>query len=214
MSGYKHTHVLVCMCIHNSSVNRLFVQRSRPFRFLKYLQWNINILWRIGPLLGNARNTHAANNTGTVFCVVRAPTVAMQRTLNTFSRTQWRHTTIERLCFCCGPCRVVVEDNRKGVFYVVRAMPSAVQRANRHAFWHMTYVFCAAWSMPRLHKEASLKDRERVRRMGIQRRKTEYNREYENEKSVRLSVGDSYGKLVVEEELEVSLWRLSVWLQI
>jgi hypothetical protein len=28
----------------------------------------------------------------------------------------------------------------------------------------------------------------------------------------QLSVGDSHGKLVVEEELEVSLWRLSVWL--
>jgi hypothetical protein len=37
----------------------------------------------------------------------------------------------------------------------------------------------------------------------------EYNREYENEKWGQLSVGDSHGKSVVEEELEVSLWRFS-----
>jgi hypothetical protein len=30
---------------------------------------------------------------------------------------------------------------------------------------------------------------------------------------VQLLVGDSHGKFVVEEELEVSLWRLSVWLE-
>jgi hypothetical protein len=30
---------------------------------------------------------------------------------------------------------------------------------------------------------------------------------------VQLSVGDIHGKLVVEEELEVSLWRLFVWLE-
>jgi hypothetical protein len=29
----------------------------------------------------------------------------------------------------------------------------------------------------------------------------------------QLPVGDNHGKLVVEEELEVSLWRLSVWLE-
>jgi hypothetical protein len=72
------------------------------------------ILWRIDPLLGNARNTHAANNTEAVFSVVRAGTFAMQRTLNAFSRALWRHTKIEevtqvgvscrsvpRLCFLC-----------------------------------------------------------------------------------------------------------------
>jgi hypothetical protein len=36
--------------------------------------------------------------------------------------------------------------------------------------------------------------------MGIQRRTTEYNR-----MRIELSVGGSHGKLVVEEELEVSL---------
>jgi hypothetical protein len=45
----------------------------------------------------------------------------------------------------------------------------------------------------------------RVNRMGIQWRTAEYNREYENENWVQLSVGDSHGKLVVEEQLEVSL---------
>jgi hypothetical protein len=40
---------------------------------------------------------------------------------------------------------------------------------------------------------------------GIQRRTTEYNREYENENSVQLSVGDTHGNFVVEEESEVSM---------
>jgi hypothetical protein len=39
----------------------------------------------------------------------------------------------------------------------------------------------------------------------------DYKREYENGTPVQVSVGDSHGKLVVEKELEVSLWRLSVW---
>jgi hypothetical protein len=51
-------------------------------------------------------------------------------------------------------------DNRKSVFYVVRAIPSAGQRANRHAFWHVACVFCAAWSDPQLYKGASLKEQE------------------------------------------------------
>jgi hypothetical protein len=42
---------------------------------------------------------------------------------------------------------------------------------------------------------------------------TESNREYENENWVQLSVQDSQGKLVVEEVLEVSLWRLTVRLE-
>jgi hypothetical protein len=37
--------------------------------------------------------------------------------------------------------------------------------------------------------------------------------DFDSENSVQLSVGYSHGKLVVEEELEVSLWRLSVWLE-
>jgi hypothetical protein len=55
------------------------------------------ILWRKDPLPGNALNTHAANNTGSVFSVARARTAAMQRMLNTFSRTRWRHKN--NLCF-------------------------------------------------------------------------------------------------------------------
>jgi hypothetical protein len=41
--------------------------------------------------------------------------------------------------------------------------------------------------------------------MGIQQRITEYNREYETENWGQLSVGNSHGNLVIEEELEVSL---------
>jgi hypothetical protein len=41
-------------------------------------------------------------------------------------------------------------------------------------------------------------------------REWEYNREYENEKWVQLSVGGSHGKLVAAEELEVNLWKLIV----
>jgi hypothetical protein len=29
----------------------------------------------------------------------------------------------------------------------------------------------------------------------------------------QLSMGDSHGKLIAQQELEVSLWRLSVWLE-
>jgi hypothetical protein len=49
--------------------------------------------------------------------------------------------------------------------------------------------------------------------MGIQRSTAEYNRVREWELS-QLSAGVSHGKLVeVGEELEVGLWRLSVWLE-
>jgi hypothetical protein len=41
--------------------------------------------------------------------------------------------------------------------------------------------------------------------MGIQRRTTDLNK-----MRTQLSVGDIDGKFVVEEELQVSLWRLSV----
>jgi hypothetical protein len=47
-------------------------------------------------------------------------------------------------------------------------------------------------------------------------REWEYNRvqqrEWEWELS-QLSVGDNHGKLVVEEELEVSLWGHGMWLE-
>jgi hypothetical protein len=44
------------------------------------------MLCRIVQLLGNARNTHTANNGGVVFSVVRPRTVAMQRALGKFTR--------------------------------------------------------------------------------------------------------------------------------
>jgi hypothetical protein len=75
-------------------------------RWLSQLIWylsfllRIGILWRIDPLLSNAGKAYAANNTEAAFSVVRVRTVAMQRTLNTFSHTRWRHTTIEKHFFC------------------------------------------------------------------------------------------------------------------
>jgi hypothetical protein len=58
-----------------------------------YLRYKI--MWRIDPLLSNARNTHAANNTVSVFSVVRARIVAMQGALGMLTRARWRHTAIE-----------------------------------------------------------------------------------------------------------------------
>jgi hypothetical protein len=133
-------------------------------------------LWHIDPLLGNAHNTHAANSRGTVFSVVRARTVAMQRTRHVLAYVVTSPNKEEAVS-CCGSCQVIVRDNRRGVFYVVRAMPSAGQRANMHAFWHMIYVFCAAWFMSRLYKGASLKGR-RNKRVRIQRCTTEWELSY------------------------------------
>jgi hypothetical protein len=82
------------------------------------------VLWCIDPLLGNARNTHPANNTGAVFSVVRARTVAMQRTLSVFSRARWRHATIHVM--------------QAGVFYgSAPRILSHVQFsvANNNGFW-------------------------------------------------------------------------------
>lgn len=55
------------------------------------------------------------------------------------------HTNVEAVFSAA-----VVEDNKRGGFYVVRAMPVAGQRANRRAFSHVTCVSCPAWSVPRL----------------------------------------------------------------
>jgi hypothetical protein len=67
-------------------------------------------------------------------------------------------------------------------------------------------------SDPSLYNESLLVDRKimnwgfrNIKRMGIQRGTTEYNR-----MRIQLSVGDSHGKLVVKEQLKVSLRRLSV----
>jgi hypothetical protein len=51
--------------------------------------------------------------------------------------------------------------------------------------------------VPHLCKGTILKEQESVKRMGIQRRLRELDERVE----VQLSVGDSHGKLVVEEEL-------------
>jgi hypothetical protein len=47
-----------------------------------------NVLWRIDPLLGNVRKVHAANNTGAVFSMVRAATVAMQLLMHEANNTE------------------------------------------------------------------------------------------------------------------------------
>jgi hypothetical protein len=68
----------------------------------------IMILWCIDPLHGNAHNTHMANNTGAVFSVVRAWTLAMQCTLGACSQMhgditqQW--SKWGRQMFSGGPC--------------------------------------------------------------------------------------------------------------
>jgi hypothetical protein len=117
----------------------------------------ILILWRIGPSLGNGRNAHAANNTGQVFSVLSAP------------------------CPVLGNASIDTRsDCRRGVFYVVCVMPSTGQRANRHAIWHVTCVFCAAWSVPRLYKGESLKYRENQ----DNENKKEYNGVQQGEKWV------------------------------
>jgi hypothetical protein len=46
------------------------------------LNYKTMILWGTDLLLGNARNTHAANNTGVVFSVIRAANIAMQRAIH------------------------------------------------------------------------------------------------------------------------------------
>jgi hypothetical protein len=54
------------------------------------------------PLLGNARKVHPRNNGKTVFSVVRAATVAIERLRKHVC------TTIEGLCVLRGPCRGVI----------------------------------------------------------------------------------------------------------
>jgi hypothetical protein len=58
---------------------------------------------RVDPLLDNARNTHAANNTGAVYSVVRAATVAWQRAIR--QRYRWTVFSVLR-----GPCRNYITE--------------------------------------------------------------------------------------------------------
>jgi hypothetical protein len=61
--------------------------------------------------------------------------------------------------------------------------------------------------VPRLYNESPFVAREIIElELGVQKSQgngniAEYNRKSENEKGVQLSVGNSHGKLVVEEEL-------------
>jgi hypothetical protein len=77
-----------------SPCSELQATRSCPSRQKNYrlysteLKSDTLILWRIDPLLGNVRNTHTANNTGAVFSLVLAATVAMQRVIHAASNTK------------------------------------------------------------------------------------------------------------------------------
>jgi hypothetical protein len=76
--------------------------------------WSILILWYVNPLLGNARSTHTANNTGEMFslcsCNLRMlDDVTKQYWRSVFfvsiqlAHARWRHI-IQQLWFLCGPC--------------------------------------------------------------------------------------------------------------
>jgi hypothetical protein len=56
------------------------------------------------PLLGIARNTHAANNTGAVFSVVRAATVVIQRAIRAINNNEAVFSGM------CGPCRDYIRE--------------------------------------------------------------------------------------------------------
>jgi hypothetical protein len=70
------------------------------------------------PLLGNGsvntfpqqriRTEKCYSNRGTVFSVVRAADLATQRHGKHISEATIPDTTIEELCFLCGPCRDVI----------------------------------------------------------------------------------------------------------
>jgi hypothetical protein len=64
-------------------------------------------------------------------------------------------------------------------------------------------VFCAVWSVPRKYKSRIPK----LAAVGVQKNT---GVQESTRMRIELSVGDSHGKLVVEEELEVDLWKLSV----
>jgi hypothetical protein len=115
------------------------------------------MLWRIDPLLGNARNIHAANNTGAMFSVVRAWTVAMQRTLtlNTFSRTWWHHTQTERLF--SAVVRTECLYRIEGVFCGPRHASVLVMDQWTSS---MTPDVLSAWSVPSLYNVKSVAKRD------------------------------------------------------
>jgi hypothetical protein len=102
---------------------------------------------------------------------------------------------------------MIVGGNRRGVFYVAYATHS-----DR---WHL-------FSMvpdPSLYNKSLLVARG-IRGLELVVQKSQENGNTtayigvkQNANLVQLSVGDSHGKSVVEEELEVSRSRLSVWLE-
>jgi hypothetical protein len=73
---------------------------------------------RINPLLGNARNTHTANNTEAIFSLVPAWIIAMQCALGTFTLVRRRHTTVEEVrkadVFCSSVPRLLIDSSLRG----------------------------------------------------------------------------------------------------
>jgi hypothetical protein len=162
---------------------------------------HIFIMWRIDSPLGNgSTNTFPRRQIlgkepllGYVYKNTRHLVLGIVP-INTRLLTLWDKN--ER-CFLCGPRRDCLLDNcvvtrlyNKGgaVFSVLRGpCRGNIRESNSEA--------------------SSCRSTEEYK---------EYDRENENKNwrsTTEFSVGDGHRKLVVEEELEVSLWRLSVWLQ-
>jgi hypothetical protein len=99
-----------------------------------------NISWPTDPLLGNARNTRGQQYRSSVF-YVRALTVTMQLTLNTFSRTRWRHKNREAVFSSVVRAECLYRTTEE-MFSMWSRHTECWERTNEHAVWHVTRVFC------------------------------------------------------------------------
>jgi hypothetical protein len=151
------------------------------------------------------------------------------RRLNSRWRPKYAQATIERVFeevipIWSAPCPVLCNgpinthsDNRRGVFYVVSATPSA-GKGPMNMQSHTWRIF-SAWSVPVLYNETLFVARSRlenwnwefrrIKRMTIKRSTTETT----GMRTESFVGWRSHGKLVVDEELGVSLWRFSAWLE-
>jgi ferredoxin len=129
-----------------------------------------------------------------IYCDVSTPLLGND-TVYTFQRTHDNSS-----CVLCGPCynsllgNTKILEYRRVVFYLVRAMPKAGQRANRHTIWKQKR--CSMWGPCRgIIRESNSE-------AGSCRSTEEHKKsvvEWEWEFS-QLSVGNNHGKLIVEEE--------------
>jgi hypothetical protein len=84
--------------------NIIMVITSRKMRWPAYIL--IVYIITYGPIARQRpRHTHTANNTGAVFSMVRARTVAMQWALGTLTHARWRRTVIEEVMQAGVLCR-------------------------------------------------------------------------------------------------------------